>query len=94
VVIELATGEQPKLVIRQRVLPNHDPFKDAPALLEDESIRTLQLSYLGEGGWQDEWNAQTETALPRAIRIALGRGEATSERPLPALTVAIGTPKR
>ena len=94
VVIELATGEAPKLVIRQRVLPNRDPFKDAPPLLEDETIRTLELSYLGDGGWQPEWNAQTEAALPRAIRIGLGRAAGTTERPLPALTVAIGTPKR
>ena len=97
VVIELATGDQPKLVIRQRVLPNRDPFKDAPPLLEDETIRTLELSYLGDSGWQTEWNAQTETALPRAIRIGLGRGSAppgTADRPLPALTVAIGAQRR
>lgn len=94
VVIELATGEHPKLVIRQRVLPNHEPFKDAPPLLEDDSIGTLELSYLGESGWQSEWNVQTETALPRAVRIALGRTAGTTDRALPALTVAIGTQKR
>jgi prepilin-type N-terminal cleavage/methylation domain-containing protein len=97
VVIELASGDQPKLVIRQLVLPNRDPFKNAPTLLEDESIRTLELGYLGDSGWQTEWNAQTENALPRAIRIGLGRGAAppgAADRPLPALTVAIGTPKR
>jgi general secretion pathway protein J len=94
VVIELASGAPAKLVIRQRILPNHDPFEAAPVLLEDESIQTLEFSYLGDGGWQSEWNPQAETALPRAIRIALGRGAGTADRPLPALTVAIGTPKR
>jgi general secretion pathway protein J len=94
VVIELAAGEQPKLVIRQRVLPNREPFADAPALLEDESIGALELSYLGKEDWQSEWNAQTETALPRAIRIGLGRAGGSAEQPLPALTVPIGTPRR
>ena len=98
VVIELAAsqppGERSKLVIRQRVLPNRDPFKDAPPLLEDETIGALELSYLGESGWQSEWNVETETTLPRAVRIALGRSAGTSDHPLPALTVAIGTPKR
>jgi prepilin-type N-terminal cleavage/methylation domain-containing protein len=95
VVIELtSTREQQKLVIRQRILPNHDPFKDAATVLEDDAIKALEFSYLGDGGWQSEWDAQTQGALPRAIRIALGTTVGTEQRPLPALTVTIGTPKR
>jgi general secretion pathway protein J len=95
VVIELvSSGDRPKLVIRQRVLPNNNPFKDASTVLEDDSIKALELSYLGTGGWQSDWDPQAEGALPRAIRIALSTTVATEQRPLPALTVAIGAPKR
>jgi prepilin-type N-terminal cleavage/methylation domain-containing protein len=95
VVIEITSDrEQPKLVIRQRILPNHDPFKDAATVLEDDAIKTLELSYLGDSGWQEEWDVQTQGTLPRAIRIALGTTVGTEQRPLPALTVTIGTPKR
>ena len=95
VVIELrADGERPGLVVRQRVLPNYDPFTEAKPVLEDESIKTLTLSYLGEGGWQSGWEPQTDGALPRAVRIALGTTAALGGRELPALTVAVGAPKR
>ena len=100
VVIELDTsGDRPKLVIRQRVLPNNDPFKDTPVLLEDDSIKTLELSYLGaSASWQSEWDPQGEGSLPRAVRIALGTTATTETKdqrpPLPALTVTIGTPRR
>lgn len=95
VAIELvSSGDHPKLVIRQRVLPNRNPFKDTATVLEDDSIKALELSYLGNGGWQSDWDPQTEGALPRAIRIALGTTAGTEQRPLPALTVTIGTPKR
>ena len=95
IVIELTSGgEHPKLVIHQRVLPNRDPFKDSPAVLEDDSIKALALSYLGADGWQSEWDPQGEGTLPRAIRIALGTTAATDQRPLPAITVTIGAAKR
>ena len=95
VVIELtSTDDRPKLVIRQRVLPNRDPFKEAASVLEDDTIKAMELSYLGDGGWQSEWDPQGVGVLPRAIRIALGATVATEQRPLPALTVTIGTPKR
>jgi general secretion pathway protein J len=95
VVIELtSSGDHSKLVIRQRVLPNRGPFKDSPAVLEDDTIKALELSYLGNGGWQSEWDPQGEGALPRAIRIALGTTTPAEQRPLRAFTVTIGTPKR
>jgi len=95
VVIELtSTRDEPKLAIRQRILPNREPFTDAATVLEDDSIKALELSYLGDGGWQSDWDPQTQGALPRAIRIALGRTVGAEQRPLPALTVTIGTPKR
>jgi general secretion pathway protein J len=91
VVIELRGGERPGLVVRQRVLPNHEPFEETPPVIEDEGVKGLTFSYLGDAGWQDEWKQEdSEAALPHAVRITIetGLGDSTSARP--TLTVAIG----
>src|SRR5207253_7878487 len=94
VVIELGTsGDKPTLVLRQRILPNNGPFTDAKIVFDDPLISTLALSYLGDNGWQPEWDADAETTLPRAIKLALGTAKTNSggaARDLPALTIALG----
>jgi general secretion pathway protein J len=95
VVIELKNdGAGRALVVRQRILPNREPFTEAPVALEDPGIAALELSYLGDGGWQPEWDAETEGGLPRAIKLALGTPKADGTRDLPALTVALGGPRK
>jgi len=91
VVIELKTdGERPALVVRQRILPNRGPFTDAPVALEDPSITAIELSYLGDEGWQSEWDAQSQGALPHAVKLALGTPRPSGGGELPALTVSLG----
>ena len=74
VVIELSTtGERQGLVIRQRVLPNRNPFTDAKLAFNDPTLTELSFSYLDDnGGWQDTWDVDTQKRLPRAIRINVG----------------------
>lgn len=74
VVIELSTtGERQGLVIRQRVLPNRNPFTDATIAFNDPTLTELSFSYLDEnGGWQDTWDVDTQKRLPRAIRVNVG----------------------
>jgi general secretion pathway protein J len=74
VVIELSTtGERQGLVIRQRVLPNRNPFTDAKVAFNDPTLTELSFSYLDENGaWQDTWDVDTQKRLPRAIRINVG----------------------
>ena len=76
-VIALEDEEGPALVIRQRPLPNQDPFTEARVVLRDPSVYGLDIRYLDEdGAWQERWNAEEEQALPRAVRPAgtSGRG--------------------
>ena len=96
VVIELRnTGERRSLVVRQRILPNREPFLEAAIAIEDLSITSLELSYLGDSGWQPEWDGETDGILPRAIKLALGTPEAPGAgRELPALTVSLGGPRK
>jgi general secretion pathway protein J len=81
VAISLETIEEgPALIVRQRVMPNRDPFTEAPVLLRDTGINRVEFRYLNATGtWQETWDGETENGLPRAVRITLatpgGRGE-------------------
>jgi hypothetical protein len=81
VAIGLETIEEgPALIVRQRVMPNRDPFTEAPVLLRDTGINRVEFRYLNATGtWQETWDGETENGLPRAVRITLatpgGRGE-------------------
>ena len=74
VVFELGTGDERRgLVIRQRVLPNREPFTEAKVVFNDPTLTELEFSYLDENGaWQDAWEADQRKRLPRAIRITVG----------------------
>jgi hypothetical protein len=64
--------DTPALVIRQRVLPNRDPFTEAEVALRDPGIERLELRYLNtSGSWQETWDTDTENSLPRAIRVTV-----------------------
>jgi general secretion pathway protein J len=74
VVFELGDSDERRgLVIRQRVLPNRDPFADAVVVFNDPTLTELSFGYLDEGGaWQTTWDTETSKRLPRAIRISVG----------------------
>jgi general secretion pathway protein J len=89
VVIEIQDfGDHRSLVVRQRILPNREPFTEAQIALEDPSITAMEISYLGESGWQPEWDGE-QAGLPRAVKISLGTPAADGSRPVPALTVSL-----
>lgn len=95
VVIELGTtGEYRGLVIRQRLLPNRNPFTDAVVVFNDPTLTELAFSYLDDGGaWQDTWDVETQKRLPKAIRITVGgslNGRAQSLLPL-TVPLRVGT---
>lgn len=71
VVVGIETDDAgPALVVRQRPLPNRDPFTEAAVSLRDPLVEQIQFAYMGEGGgWQDTWDG--EEGLPRAIRVTL-----------------------
>lgn len=72
VVVQIEQDEGAALVIRQRALPNRDPFTEAAVALRDPGIERLELRYLNvSGAWQESWDTDTENSLPRAIRITV-----------------------
>ena len=90
VVIEHAEGENAGLVVRQRALPNREPFSDATTILQDPTVKSLKLAYLDEAGdWQETWDGEKLQTLPRAVRLSVTATSGTREETLPPITIAL-----
>jgi general secretion pathway protein J len=69
--VALSRVEGEGLVIRERALPNHDPFKDAIVVLRDPTVTSLSFRYLDDtNGWQTAW--EDDDSPPSAIEITVG----------------------
>lgn len=80
------------LVVRQRVLPNREPFTKAVVVLRDPAIQGLDLGYLSpEGSWADDWDADEEKKLPSAIRIRFSTLRGDKLQPSPPITISLHT---
>ena len=80
------------LVVRQRVLPNREPFTRAEVVLRDPALQVLELRYLGEGGtWAETWDADAEQKLPLAVRIRFSIARNGKLEPAPPMTVSLRT---
>ena len=90
VVFATESENGPALVVRQRVLPNRDPFSDAAVVLRDPTVQQMAFRYLNENGsWQDSWDADTENGLPRAVQVAITTVRQGRLEAMPPLTVAL-----
>ena len=65
--------ESPGLAVRQKILPNDNPFEALQPLLVDAAVVSARFRFLrGAGGtWEERWDAANEQALPRAVEISL-----------------------
>ena len=93
VVIALEDDAQGRaLVVRQRVLPNREPFTLATVVLRDPALQALELRYLGAGGtWVETWDADAEQKLPLAVRIRFSIARDGKLEPAPPMTVSLRT---
>lgn len=92
VVIELEESGEPGLVVRQRPLPNRDPFEEADVVFRDASVTALEIRYLDETGeWQEQWKVDDEEGTPRAVRLSIEATHHGRAVRLPPLTVNLRT---
>jgi len=82
---------EPGLVVRQRALPNREPFDEATVVYRDPTVTALRFAYLDEGGWQDAWDGAEARATPRAVRITVATTLNGRSEELPPLTVSLRT---
>ena len=92
VVISLESGEEQGLVVRERALPNREPFTKAEIVMRDPSVTSLAFKFLNdEGDWVDTWDGQELRTIPRGIQLLLGTTVNGRPQALPPLTVTLRT---
>ncbi len=90
VVVSLDGGDEPGLVVRQRALPNFNPFSDAAVVLRDPSVTELAFRYMDDSGtWKPTWDVDAEKTLPRAVQITVTAQLGGRTDTLPAMTVPV-----
>ena len=76
--------------IREKALPNFDPFEEAEPVFLDAAVTEVQFRYLNpDGGWTDAWDGQAERGLPQAVQIRLTATLGGRTETLPPLTISI-----
>jgi general secretion pathway protein J len=86
--VVLAYVEGEGLVIRERALPNREPFAEAAVVLRDAAVTSLAFRYFDEtNGWQKEWDE--EDRPPIAIEITVGLTINGRPEALPAMVVPL-----
>ena len=90
VVIAHQSGDRPGLTVREKVLPNLDPFEVATPVLADPAVTQMSFRYLKPGGgWEDRWDGAREGGLPQAIEIRLTTEINGRVEPFPPITVPL-----
>jgi prepilin-type N-terminal cleavage/methylation domain-containing protein len=81
----------PGLIIRQKVLPNYNPFEAVKPSLTDTGIAAVSFRYLREqdGAWVETWDPGPEGTMPRAIEVTLTANVGGRAVPQPPFTVSI-----
>jgi general secretion pathway protein J len=88
--IALEEGDDPGLVIRERALPNRDPFSEGAVVMRDPSVTSLAFSFLNEDGtWVDTWNGQDTKTIPQAIQLRIGVTLNGRAQTMPPMTVTL-----
>jgi prepilin-type N-terminal cleavage/methylation domain-containing protein len=72
VTMSVESGDTPGLTIREKALPNFDPFEAVAPSVVDPTVSAVRFRYLRDAGsWEDTWDGGEERALPRGIEVTL-----------------------
>jgi prepilin-type N-terminal cleavage/methylation domain-containing protein len=72
VTLAVETGETPGLTIREKALPNFDPFEAVAPSVVDPTVSAIKFRYMRDGGsWEETWDGTEERALPQSIEVTL-----------------------
>jgi general secretion pathway protein J len=85
VTISLETSSTPGLAIRQKALPNSEPFEAVLPIFVDHAVTGLRFRYLRQvgGEWEERWDGTKEKALPLAVEVVITtqHGDRRNEHP-------------
>jgi prepilin-type N-terminal cleavage/methylation domain-containing protein len=73
VTFALEGSEAAGLAVRQKPLPNTDPFERLAPVLLDASVTAMTFRYLRDvpGSWEERWDTVAEQRLPRAVQVTI-----------------------
>ena len=74
VTLSMATGPEPGLAIREKALPNFDPFERVAPDVVDPTVVGIAFRYLRDpdsDAWEKTWDGGEERAIPRAIEVTI-----------------------
>jgi len=90
VTLSMDAGNAPGLAIREKALPNFDPFEAVAPSVVDPTITAVSFRYLREEGtWEETWDGVEERAVPRAVEVTLTALIDGRVREAPPITVPI-----
>jgi prepilin-type N-terminal cleavage/methylation domain-containing protein len=88
--ISLESGEEQGLVVRERPLPNRDPFTKGEIVMRDPAVTSVTFKFQNDDGdWVDTWDGQEMKAIPRGIRLTLGTTLNGQTATLPPITATV-----
>lgn len=91
VTLSAGAGSAPALTIREKALPNFDPFEEVAPSLVDPSVTGVRFRYLrgADGAWEDTWDVAQEQTLPRAIEVTLTATVSGRAQEQPSITIPV-----
>jgi general secretion pathway protein J len=90
VVIALEEDNEPGLVVRERALPNRDPFTKGEVVMRDPGVTSLVFKFQNDDGeWVDTWDGQETKSVPRAVQLRLATTLNGRVQTLPPITVPL-----
>jgi len=93
VTLSIDAGNAPGLAIREKALPNFDPFEAVTPSVVDPTIASVRFRYMrSDGGWEEVWDSAEEHTLPQAIEVTLT--PAVDERVEPPKPIILMVPIR
>ena len=90
VTLSMDAGDAPGLAIREKALPNFNPFEAVAPSVVDPTITAIRFRYLrDEGTWEETWDGQDERMVPRAVEVTLTAMMNGRVQQVPPITVPI-----
>ena len=90
VTLSMDAGNAPGLAIREKALPNFNPFETVAPSAVDPTITAIRFRYLrDEGTWEETWDGPVERIVPRAVEVTLTAMTNGRVQQAPPITVPI-----
>lgn len=64
-------GASPGFAVREKALPNDEPFDLGAPVVVDPALTGVRFRYLRDEGWEDRWDGAQERGLPRAVEVTV-----------------------